>query len=206
MDKALLITASGDGTRMRDYFGIPKHLIYYNGRRIVDWISERGMQAGFEMHLALQLDDGIEHPNLKKIICGRTESRMETLQVCLPHLQGYKTVLVHDCDVLHSANMLKMMDEDSISVSIYQKDEKKYGFVDIDEKFCYLNGNEKQKEAPLITTGLYSFGMRRMELFFQHNPMPTETMLDYYNLHHPELIFAKDFINLGDIQSYMNNL
>lgn len=206
MDKALLITASGDGTRMRSFFGVPKHLLYYKGKRILDKIAERGIDAGYEMHLAVQEDDNVEHKNIKKIICGKTETRMETLMVCLPYLQRYRTVLVHDCDVLFSVRMLKLMEEDSISVSIYPKDEKKYGFVDIDEKFSYLNGNEKRKEAPLITTGLYSFGRRRMEMFFENRKHPTDTMLDYYNLHKPELIFALDFINLGDIQSYMNNL
>jgi choline kinase len=206
MDRALLITANGDGTRMGSFFGIPKHLLFYKGRKILDWISERGINSGFEMFLAVQTDDGIHHEGLTKIICGRTESRMETISVCLPYLQRFHSVLVHDCDVLFPEDMLQSMDEDAISVSIYPKDEKKYGFVDIDKNFSYLNGNEKQKEAPFVATGLYSFRRRSMEAFLKNNVNPTDTMLDYYNLHHPELIFAKDFINLGDIQSYMSNL
>jgi dTDP-glucose pyrophosphorylase len=206
LDRALLITANGDGTRMKRFFGLPKHSIFYQGKRIHELISQRGSSAGFAVYIAVQNNYEIQTKDAGVIVCGPTQNRMETIHACLPYLERYESILVHDCDVLFEEDMLASMQDDAISVSFYRKDGKKYGFVDIDENFSYLVGNEKQREAPFITTGLYSFSRRRMELFYEHYNKPIETMLDYYNLHRPRLLFAQDYINLGDIQSYMQNL
>lgn len=203
MNKCVLIQANGNGERMREYFDIPKHHVFYKGDRIVNHIIKYIEAAGIDYYIATKYDENINNENIIK--CGDTNNRLETLKCCIPYLMKYDSVIVHDCDVIFNTDCIKSIQNDMLSISSYKNDGMKYGFVSVDCDFSYVSGNEKTKEESFITTGIYSFDVNNMIEYLNNNPV-TESLLSYYNLYIPKLYYTKEHINLGDIKSYMNQL
>ena len=203
MNRCVLIQANGNGERMKDYFGIPKHHLYYKGDKIINNIISNIQNTGIDYYIATKYKQDGLGKNI--ILCMDTNNRLQTLQYCLEYLQNYDSIIVHDCDVIFDSKCISNMYGDMISISAYKQDGYKYGFISIDNNLQYKNGNEKIKEEPFITTGIYSFNRKNMQEFIAKN-QESETLLDYYNTHNPKLYYTEEFTNLGDINSYMNNI
>jgi hypothetical protein len=76
----VVITARGEGSRMKAISPRPKHLLYYGGKRIIDHIKE-----AFAPFCEIEILEGKP-----------TKNRAETLEL----LRGRKNVLICDCDVI----------------------------------------------------------------------------------------------------------
>ena len=205
--RCLLIQANGDNVRMGKYFKQPKYELYYKNRRIIDHIIEKGSAIFDKIYVAVRKGTQINFNSsgCEIIYCERTETRVETLKQCFKEIKGFDCVIIHDCDTIIDSDVLEEMSGNSLAITHYKFDGMKYGFVEIDSKMRYLKGNEKQKIQGHITIGAYSV---QTENFLDYLENTTdESMLSYYNTqNNSSVVYSKNHINLGDINSYTDNL
>lgn len=209
MDKrCLLVTANGDGTRMRKYFNLPKHHLYFHQKRIIDHIVDSAKEARMKCFVASKYEETGDHR--ETLYCKETPNRIETLRECLKQIPSkYTTIIVNDCDVIFSVNQLFQMTGNSVAVGINPGDGLKYGFIHVHGSLEYVIGYEKQNPGPFITTGLYSFNRTEFTAWLDHlagTGSTVDSLLGYYNMFIPKLIYTQSHYNLGDIEAYFNNL
>lgn len=203
----VLIQANGDNVRLGSFFKQPKYELYYKGKKIIEHIIENAKKTGKDVYVALRKNTKInfDTKNINIIFCDKTNTRFETLKQCFNHLKYYESVIIHDCDVIIKDNILKKLNDNSLVVTHYKMDGLKYGFVDLDEDFKYILGNEKKVEKNFITIGAYSVKTNDFIDFSNFNN--SDSLLEYYNTDITKSVFlSKEHINLGDIESYFKNL
>ena len=141
-----------------------------------------------------------------KIECDYTTSRLDTLKQCFKFIpEKYKSVIIHDCDVIIDSEVLNKLQHNSLAITNYKLDGLKYGFIELDQNFKYLKGNEKETKTGHISIGAYSVEGKS---FFDYLKTATEeSLLAYYNQAEcVNVVYSKKHTNLGDINSYMDNL
>ena len=130
---------------------------------------------------------------------------MDTLKQCFDKIGAIGDCVIHDCDTIIDSEILKKLKGDSLTITNYKLDGKKYGFVDLDSNFNYLKGNEKIMETGHISIGAYCVNIERFKIYLED--VNEESMLEYYNkIENVGLVYSKEFLNLGDINSYLENL
>jgi hypothetical protein len=71
----------------------------------------------------------------------------------------------------------------------------------------YSKGNEKEKEEGHVSIGAYSVYYNEFNRYLEK--ATGESLLEYYNLlesNNIGIVYSKNHINLGDIESYIGNL
>ncbi len=207
--RCLLIQANGNNNRMGHYFKQPKYELYYDGSKIIDRIIENSYGIFDKIFVAIRkgLEINFDRSRVDLIYCERTESRIDTLKNCFEKLGDYESVTIHDCDVVIDRDVLEEMKGNSLAVASYRGDGLKYGFIELDKKMRYLKGNEKEKEEGHISIGAYSVYYREFNSYLEK--ATGESLLEYYNLiktNNIGVVYSKNHVNLGDIESYMSNL
>jgi hypothetical protein len=129
---------------------------------------------------------------------------LDTLKQCFHHLPKYNSVVIHDCDTIISEKVLSKLNDDSLVITNYKLDGLKYGFVELDQNFKYVKGNEKTTEKGHITIGAYSVNTKNFTKYLKD--ATEESLLEYYNQYSPKVVYSQTHTNLGDINSYINNL
>lgn len=205
--KYVLIQANGNNIRLGKYFKQPKYELFFNSKRIIDIIIENSLNTADKVYVAVRknIPLNFDTSKVKLIFCDQTTSRLDTLKQCFPHLSQSESVIIHDCDVIIKSNVLDKLYKNSLAITNYKLDGMKYGFVELDQNFNYIQGNEKQTETGHISIGAYS-----VDTFEFNNYLKTateESLLSYYNQYdNVKVVYSKHHINLGDINSYINNL
>ena len=119
--------------------------------------------------------------------------------------EKYTSIIIHDCDVIIKKEVLDKLEQNSLAITNYKLDGKKYGFVELDQNFNYLKGNEKETETGHISIGAYSVNGYEFNNYLKL--AVDESLLSYYNIcSNPKVVYSKQHTNLGDINSYINNL
>ena len=206
--KTLLIQANGNNIRLSKYFKQPKYELYYNNKRIIDTIIENGKNVVDKIYVAVRKGAPINFDitNINLIECDHTTSRLDTLKQCFKFIpEKYKSVIIHDCDVIIDSEVLNKLQHNSLAITNYKLDGLKYGFIELDQNFKYLKGNEKETETGHISIGAYSVEGKS---FYDYLKTATEeSLLAYYNQAEcVNVVYSKKHTNLGDINSYMDNL
>ena len=206
--KTLLIQANGNNIRLSKYFKQPKYELYYNNKRIIDTIIENGKNVVDKIYVAVRKGAPInfDTTNITLIECDYTISRLDTLKQCFKFIpEKYQSVIIHDCDVIIDSEVLNKLQHNSLAITNYKLDGLKYGFIELDQNFKYLKGNEKETETGHISIGAYSVEGKS---FFDYLKTATEeSLLAYYNQAEcVNVVYSKKHTNLGDINSYMDNL
>jgi len=207
MKKAILIQANGNNLRLSKYFSQPKYELYFKGNRIIDTIKNNSISICKNVYIALKKDSHINFntSDATLILCDETTSRLDTLKQCIPKLLEYDSLIIHDCDVIINSDILHNLYNNCIAVTNYKFDGMKYGFVELDSNFKYITSNEKIKETPYISIGAYCVNVKEFNDYLLN--ATEESLLHYYNnCSQPNVIYSKNHINLGDINSYMENL
>jgi hypothetical protein len=207
MSKGILIQANGNNIRLGKYFKQPKYELYYKNTRIIESIINNSLLVTKNVYVAIRKNSRINFntKNIKLIYCDQTTTRLETLKQCFPYLKNYKSIIIHDCDTIIESNVLKNLKNNSIAITNYKLDGLKYGFINLDNNFKYLNGNEKTFETGHITIGAYCVDVKEYNNYLKC--ATKESMLDYYNqCNQTNVVYSKNHTNLGDINSYMENL
>jgi hypothetical protein len=205
--KCILIQANGNNIRLGRYFSQPKYELYYNSKRIIDTIVTNALISADKVFVAIREDAKIKFDSSKVTLipCKQTTNRIDTLKQCFPYLQDFTSTIIHDCDTIIEPDVLGRLQEDSVAITNYKLDGLKYGFVGLDHNFNYIKGNEKEEETGHITIGGYSV---RTNLFSKYlDSAVEESLLTYYNqCVDVSVVYSKNHINLGDINSYIDNL
>ena len=207
MDKCVLIQANGNNLRLGRFFKQPKYELFYKNTRIIESIIQNALSITPNVYVAIRKNKQLNFNtnNIKIIPCEYTTTRLETLKQCFPHLEKYNSVIIHDCDTIIDSQVLKNLNNNSVAITNYKLDGLKYGFVNLDNNFKYLNGNEKKKETGHITIGAYCVNVKEYNQYITW--ASKESMLDYYNqCNDVDVVYSKDHTNLGDINSYIENL
>lgn len=203
----ILIQANGKNVRMGNFFKQPKYELFYNQKRIIEHIIDNSNKAGYDVFVALREGSKIkfETNKVNLIFCKETQTRGETLKYCIDALSAYDSIIIHDCDVIIEDDILRSLKGNSLAVTNYKFDGLKYGFIELDRNFKYIKGNEKTKEEAYITIGAYSVVSKDFFNYLKNNEL--DSLIDYYNhISSNDVVFSKNHINLGDINSYFEHL
>ena len=207
MSKCVLIQANGNNLRLGRFFKQPKYELFYNNSKIIDSIIKNACLITNNVFVAVR-DNAVINFNtdkVKLIRCKQTTTRLETLKQCIPLLGNYESIIIHDCDTIIDSTVLSNLQNNSLAITNYKQDGLKYGFVRLDNNFNYLNGNEKESETGHITIGAYCVNNKTYSKYLQWSDK--ESMLEYYNqCNNVNVVYSKTHTNLGDINSYIENL
>jgi len=205
--KGLLIQANGNNIRLGKYFKQPKYELYYNNERIIDTIINNGLEKNIDVFVAVRKNIPLNFDTSKVnlIHCDQTTSRLDTLKQCFPHLKQYDSIIIHDCDTIIESDVLGELNNNSLAITNYKLDGLKYGFIELDKNFNYLTGNEKEKETGHISIGAYSVKVNEFTKYLEN--AIEESLLCYYNqCQNTDVVYSENHTNLGDINSYIDNL
>jgi hypothetical protein len=208
MKKCLLIQANGNNIRLGKYFKQPKYELYYNNERIIDSIIKNSLNVVDKIYVAVRknIPLNFDISKVHLIYCDKTTSRLDTLKQCFDCIsKDYTSVTIHDCDVIIESNVLNKLEQNSLAITNYKLDGLKYGFIELDQNFNYLLGNEKTKETGHISIGAYSVNKNEFNKYLRI--ATEESLLVYYNqCQNTKVVYSKQHTNLGDINSYIDNL
>ena len=207
MSKCILIQANGNNLRLGRFFKQPKYELYYKNVKIIETIIKNALSITNNVFVAVRKNYNLNFntENVEIINCDQTETRLETLKQCFPYLDKYESVIIHDCDTIIESQVLKDLNNNSVAITNYKLDGLKYGFINLDNNFKLLNGNEKKVETGHITIGAYSVNIKEYNKYLEW--ATKESMLDYYNqCKSVDVVYSKNHTNLGDINSYIENL
>jgi hypothetical protein len=206
--KCLLIQANGNNMRLEKYFKQPKYELFYNSKRIIDTIIDNSINVFDTIYVAIRKDAilNFNTSNVKLIYCEQTTNRLDTLKQCFNFINNkYTSVIIHDCDAIIDSAVLNSLSENSLAITNYKLDGLKYGFIQLDQNFKYVLGNEKMKETGHISIGAYSVNRDEFNQYLKVGV--DESLLSYYNqCENVDVVYSNQHTNLGDINSYIDNL
>ena len=201
----IIITANGNGERMKGLSPRPKHLLYYGGKRIIDHIIE-AMQPFGEVRVFGRFPDHL--PPGVWMECGETESRKAQLEL----IREWRNVLIVDCDVIpvfekdyknappawFGESKVKL---DRDAIWCFESDCPKYGGLEADENWRLVAAKERGQGHKYRASGLY---------FLKHVGPTIDRMTDPNSIASgmagARMIFENTFIRVGDAEDYLNAL
>jgi hypothetical protein len=129
MDSPVVITANGEGSRMKCLSQKPKHHLYYRDKKIIDHLKELFPQA--------------------EVLEGKpSQSRRDSLE----YIRHYKDCLIIDCDIIPDFKTWSI-NEDFLYYFNSNKD--KYGSIITDKSGKVLNASERKNISQQKTSGVY---------------------------------------------------
>lgn len=183
----VIITARGEGSRMKAISPKPKHLLYYGRKRIIDCIK-----------------DCFDGCNVEVLEGEPTANRKETLEV----LRGRTNVLIVDCDVIPIGKFPEEKPEwylrdipDNDLIWIFISKNAKYSGL-------YSDGVRLSR---VVEKGDTATGLRSSGLYFLEDVSATlDRMTDQNSLASgmigAKMILETTFIRVGDPEDYLNAL
>ncbi len=199
----IVITANGEGSRMKAISPKPKHLLYYGGKRIIERIIE-ALQPFGDVHVFGQDYTGI--PLGMWMECGPTPNRKEHLRQLTKIMKT--NILIVDCDVIPVFELLvweQLMNafcagSDDMIV-YFDSDNPKYGGLVMDENWCLLAAKERGQGQNKRASGLY---------FLKDVGATVDRMADPNSIASgmigARMIFENTFVRVGDPEDYLNAL
>ena len=210
----IVITATGEGSRMKAISPKPKHLLYYGGKRIIDCIVEALKPFG-EVHVFGAYPGSETADNW--MVCGPTGSRKEQLEL----LGNWKNVLIVDCDVIPVFAKPTFVPDfkEYFEWLPTQPNDYIFCFASSSPKYCGLHftfdGAECQSSGCLESAIEHEVSERPMPrasgLYFLKDVGATADRMTDHNSIASGMIGAKmtpeqTFIRVGDPEDYLNAL
>ncbi len=197
----IVITASGEGSRMKAISPKPKHLLYYGGKRIIDCIVE--VLKPFGDVRVFGAYPGSENAD-NWMVCGPTGSRKEQLEL----IRDWKNVLIVDCDVIPVfavtdwKELVKKFFAGPYDMIVYfDSDNPKYGGLEMSDDYRLKSAKERGHSQKYRASGLY---------FLKDVGATVDRMADPNSIASgmigARMIFENTFIRVGDPEDYLNAL
>lgn len=202
----IIITANGNGERMKGLSPRPKHLLYYGGKRIIDHIIE-AMQPFGDVRVFGRFPDHL--PPGVWLECGETESRKAQLEL----IRDWENVLIVDCDVIPVFPGVEKQKEffelmcfgDPLfakdTIWYFESDCQKYGGLEMSAGGYLIAAKERGQGHKYRASGLY---------FLKHVGTTIDRMTDPNSIAGgmggARMIFENTFIRVGDTEDYLNAL
>lgn len=187
----VIITANGEGSRMKGISPLPKHLLWIGGKRAVDHIRDT-----FPAYPVKVLTN-YETPGHDVIKCKPTNSRRETLE----YIREMKNVLIVDCDIIPVGCFDYMTDSDFKTDTIWAfvSSNPKYGGLNVDGRGVLLGAEERGVGHEYRASGAY---------FLKDVAATIERMTDPNSIAGAmtgaKVITENSFIRFGDVKDYAN--
>lgn len=204
----IVITANGEGSRMKAISPQPKHLLYYREKRVYEAIRD-ALGAFGPVYILTHVD--FPYGGVDVIKCPPPPGRKKTLE----QIRGWQNVMVVDCDIIpvltweSFKNPTKKYTEffsdalrrSSEYIWCFQSDCQKYGGLWADDDGLLLHAKEHAEGTALRASGLY---------FLKDVGATLDKMTDpnglAYAMIGAKMILEKTFIRLGDPEDYLNAL
>lgn len=204
----IVITANGEGSRMKALSPKPKHLLYYGGKRIIDCIVEA--LSPFGKPLVFGAFPGSANAE-NWMICASTKNRKEQLEL----IRDWKNVLIVDCDVIpaFAAESFKgptpkirrdfesTIELEQDAIWCFESNSPKYGGLEMSETGTLAAAKERGQGHKYRASGLY---------FLKHVCATVDRMTDPNSIAAAmigaRMIFENTFIRVGDPEDYLNAL
>lgn len=202
----MIITANGNGERMKGLSPRPKHLLYYGGKRIIDHIIE-ALQPFGDVRVFGRFPDHL--PPGVWLECGETESRKAQLEL----IRDWENVLIVDCDVIPVFPGVEKQKEffelmcfgDPLfakdTIWYFESDCPKYGGLEMSAGGYLIAAKERGQGHKYRASGLY---------FLKHVGATLDRMADPNSIasgmDEARMIFENTFIRVGDAADYLNAL
>ena len=209
----IVITANGEGSRMKAISPKPKHLLYYGGKRIIEHIID-AIQPFGEVFIMDSLNCV---PGDSGTLWPPTESRKHSLEL----IRDLKNVLVVDCDVIPVFAKPTFVPDfkDYFEWLPTQPNDYIFCFASSSQKYCGLHftfdGAECQSSGCLESAIEHEVSERPMPrasgLYFLKDVGATADRMTDPNSIASGMIGAKmtpeqTFIRVGDPEDYLNAL
>ena len=203
----IVITANGEGSRMKAISPKPKHLLYYGGKRIIEHIID-AIQPFGEVFIMDSLNCV---PGDSGTLWPLTESRKHSLEL----IRDLKNVLIVDCDVIPvfaaesfvdptpkiRRNFDAMVELQKDAIWCFESDNPKYGGLEISETGTLSASKERGNGHKYRASGLY---------FLKDVGATVDRMTDQNSIASgmigARMIFENTFIRVGDPEDYLNAL
>lgn len=201
----IVITANGEGSRMKALSPKPKHLLYYGGKRIIDHIID-AMQPFGEVHLFGRLQ--YVYTGLIWWECPPTESRKEQLEL----IRDWENVLIVDCDVIPVFEgdqgrpgiydwQTYFDGENDDCIFYFKSDNPKYGGLEMSEDYRLSAAKERGQGHKYRASGLY---------FLKDVGATVDRMADPNSIAAAmigaKMVYETAFIRVGDPEDYLTAL
>jgi len=193
----IVITANGEGSRMKALSPKPKHLLYYGGKRIIDCIVEA--LSPFGKPLVFGVFPGSANAE-NWMVCASTESRKAQLEL----IRDWKNVLIVDCDVIpiNWIDALPKAVPETDVIWFFPSTEPKYGGLYQDENGILESVTEKgDTTTNFRASGLY---------FLKDVGATVDRMTDPNSIAAAmvgaKMVYENTFIRVGDPDDYLNAL
>lgn len=169
------ITIGGIGSRLKTISPLDKHELYYQEKKIIEWILDIVPNA---------------------IIIGKekTNNRKETLEQ-IPHKDN---VLIIDCDIIPFNFNINQISEDQDSVFVFSSNKKKYGSVLLDKNNQIIKSSENDNISNIKCSGIYY--IKNLEPTLNKMKGPNSIISGMIGA---KAIYENSFIKLGDIEDYI---
>ncbi|MBK7377293.1 MAG: NTP transferase domain-containing protein [Chitinophagaceae bacterium] len=201
----IVITANGEGSRMKALSPKPKHLLYYGGKRIIDCIVEALQPFG---RVYVFGRDREVLPEGVWMGCTETANRKAQLEL----LRNWENVLIVDCDVIPVFEgdttpepgekyypLLKTLEQDAIWC--FESDNPKYGGLEMSETGTLSAAKERGQGHKYRASGLY---------LLKHVGATVDRMTDPNSIAAAmigaRMVYENTFIRVGDPEDYLNAL
>lgn len=209
----IVITANGEGSRMKAISPKPKHLLYYGGKRIIEHIID-AIQPFGEVFIMDSLNCV---PGDSGTLWPLTESRKHSLEL----IRDLKNVLVVDCDVIPVFAKPTFVPDfkEYFEWLPTQPNDYIFCFASSSQKYCGLHftfdGAECQSSGCLESAIEHEVSERPMPrasgLYFLKDVGATvDRMTDPNSIASgmigARMIFENTFIRVGDPEDYLNAL
>ncbi len=172
----IYITIGGNGTRLKPISPVDKHMLYWNNKRIIEWIFN-------------------VVPNAKIIGKTKTNNRFETLQ----EIRNEKNCLIIDCDIIPFGLNLNFNTEEDC-VWCFNSNKNKWGSAILkNDKLVSVSEQESISNFKLsgayYTTSVKKL-LDKMETINKNSI--AAGLID------SNVIMESTFIRLGDVEDYFN--
>lgn len=127
----VVITANGEGSRMKGLSPLPKHELYYKDKKIIDHLLE-------------------VFPYAEVLTGFPSKSRKETLMA----VQDYKDCIIVDCDIIPPNNVLGGKNFDNDFIIAFISDKEKYSSIKSVSGILY-ESSETKNISPGKCSGIY---------------------------------------------------
>lgn len=191
----IVITANGEGSRMKGISPAPKHLLYYGGKRAYEHIRD-ALDAYGPVYILTSFE--FEYQGVEWIKCQPASTRRETLE----NLRGWENVLIVDCDIIpFGADDIRWAIKlQSDFIWYFHSDSPKYGGLAMDESGRLTFAAERDPDACMRASGLYL--LKNMDLTLEKMKADPNGLAAA--MIGAKMISERTFVRFGDIEDYQN--
>jgi hypothetical protein len=174
--KNVYITIGGSGTRLKPISPVDKHLLYWNNKRIIEWI----------LHIV---------PDARIIGEKKTNSRFETLQ----ELKNKKNCLIIDCDIIPLGINLDF-NSNTDCVWCFKSHKNKWGSA-IVQNNKLISASEQTRISDIKLSGAY-YTTSMNDLLDRMESNNKNSIAS--GLIGSDVLIENTFVRLGDVEDYFN--